>query len=106
MDFQAGIFDLKLHVDDNSFVRQLPDFLYPPLYSSIPGYQPLFAIRKALAPYFLIPRVRDEPARAENRMKIAISIKNLRKTYDNGSEALKGVSLEGLPGTPAWRQPR
>ena len=27
-------------------------------------------------------------------MKIAISIKNLRKTYDNGFEALKGISLE------------
>ena len=27
-------------------------------------------------------------------MKTAISIKNLRKTYDNGFEALKGISLE------------
>ena len=33
-------------------------------------------------------------ARIKLLMKTAISIKNLRKTYDNGFEALKGISLE------------
>ncbi len=36
----------------------------------------------------------DKPAKTENRMKTAISIKNLRKTYENGFEALKGICLE------------